>query len=40
MAVSIVRTQPTKRLALAVGTSRDDIADFDGAIGDDHAIDQ
>ena len=37
---SIVRTQPTKRLALAVGTSRDDITDLDGAVGSDHAIDQ
>ena len=36
----MVRTQPTKRLALAGGTSRDDITDLDGAIGDDHAIDQ
>jgi hypothetical protein len=38
--VSIVRTQPAKRFPLAVGTGRDDVADFDGAIGDDHAIDQ
>ncbi len=40
MAVSIVRTQPTKRFALAVGTGRDDVADLDGAVGNDHAIDQ
>ncbi len=37
MAVSIVRMQSTKRFALAVGTGRDDVADFDGAVGDDYA---
>ncbi len=40
MAVSIVRTQSTKRLALAVGTCRDDVADLDGAFSDDHAVNQ
>ena len=40
MMISIVRTQLTKRFALAVGTGWDDVADFDGAVGDDHATDQ
>ncbi len=40
MAVSIVRTQSTKRLALAVGAGRDDVADLDGAVSDDHAVNQ
>ena len=40
MAVSIVRTQSTKWLALAVGPGGDDVSDLDGAISDDHAVNQ
>ena len=40
IAVSIVRTQSTKWLALAVGTGRDDVAYLDATVGDDHAINQ
>ena len=40
MAVSIVRTQSTKRLALAGRIGRDDVADLDGTVSDDHAVNQ
>src|SRR3712207_378983 len=39
-AVSIVRMQPAKRLALAIRTGRDGVADLDLAVGDDDAVDQ
>jgi hypothetical protein len=40
IAVSIVRTQSPKRLAFAARAGRDEVADLDGAVGDDHAVDQ
>src|SRR3712207_6164383 len=38
--IEIVLTQMAKVHPLAVGTERDDVADFDLAIGDQHAVDQ
>jgi hypothetical protein len=40
MAASIVRTQSPKQFAFTIWASRDDIADLDDAIGDDHAVNQ
>src|SRR5215213_8437444 len=39
-AVSIVRTQSPKRLSFPVRAGRDDVADLNGAVGDDHAVNQ
>jgi hypothetical protein len=36
----IVCTQSTKRLARTIGAGREDVADLDIAVGDDHAVDE
>ena len=38
--IEVVFTQMTKADPLALGAQRDDVADLDLAIGDDHPIDQ
>jgi hypothetical protein len=40
MSDSIVCSQSRKRRVLRLRGGRDDIADFDGTFGDDHAVDQ
>ena len=40
MSASIVCSQSRKRPLLPVRAGRDDVADLDGAVGDDHTVDQ
>jgi hypothetical protein len=40
MSDSIVCSQSRKRPLLPVRAGRDDVADLDGAVGDDHTVDQ
>ena len=40
MSASIVCSQSRKRRVFPLRAGRDDVADLDGAAGDDHAVDQ
>ena len=40
MSDSIVCSQSRKRRLFSLRAGRDDVADLDGAVGDDHAVDQ
>ena len=40
MSASIVCSQSRKRSLFALRTGRDDVADLDSAVGDDHAVNQ
>jgi hypothetical protein len=40
MSASIVCSQSRKRRVFPLRAGRDDVADLDGAVGDDHAVDQ